>query len=250
MFRRRRSEGPETEPETGPEAGPETEPEAEPETGPAVDAHEPAAPPVPAVAEAGPFDAVDAPADELPRLDLGGLLVPVSPDVEIRVEFDQQAGQVVAATFVAGQGALQVNAFAAPRSAGIWAEVREEIAATLRSSGGGAEEVEGPFGTELHAQVPAEGGALAPARFVGVDGPRWFLRGLLSGAAAVDATQAAPLERAFRQIVVVRGGEAMAPRDPLPLRLPREAMEAAQQAAAGQAAFDPFERGPEISEVR
>ena len=52
-------------------------------------------------------------------------------------------------------------------------------------------EVDGPFGTELRARVPAEGPAgqqpqLAPARFLGVDGPRWFLRGLVTGPAATE----------------------------------------------------------------
>jgi hypothetical protein len=143
------------------------------------------------------------------------------------------------------------------RRAGIWDEVRGEIATALRESGGSASDAEGPYGTELHASVPTEvpgqGRSLAPARFVGVDGPRWFLRALLTGPAATDAAVAEPLLTSLKACVVVRGGEAMAVRDPLPLRLPKEVTAAAEAAAAteGQAApVPPPERGPEITEIR
>ena len=58
------------------------------------------------------------------------------------------------------------------------------------------------------------------ARFVGVDGPRWFLRGVIGGAATVDVEAAAKVEDLFRSIVVVRGGTPMPPRDLIPLRMP------------------------------
>jgi hypothetical protein len=186
----------------------------------------------------GPWDETDAPEDDVQRLDLGGLLVPVPPETEVRVEMGPD-GQVVAATLVRGPSAMQVSAFAAPRTEGIWYEVREEIATALREGGGRADEAEGPHGVELHASVPTEvqgrGRVLAPARFIGVDGPRWFLRALLTGPAAVEAAASAELEDALRAVVVVRGGDPMAVRDPLPLRLPKDVQEAAaaRQAAAG-----------------
>jgi hypothetical protein len=69
------------------------------------------------------------------------------------------------------------------------------------------------------------------ARFVGVDGPRWFLRGMISGPAAESPEAAAALEQAFRQIVVVRGTAPMPVREQLPLTLPPQA--AAQLAQQG-----------------
>ena len=221
----------------------------------------------------GPWDAADAPEQERPRLDLGGLLVPVPPDTEVRVDVDE-AGEVVAATLVQGDAAMQVNAFAAPRSEGISGEVLDEIAAALTAGGGSAQSVEGPYGPELHAQVPTQAPdgriVMAAARFVGVDGPRWFLRALLTGTAATDAVRAAPLEAALREVVVVRGSEPMAVRDPLPLRLPPQAVasqdgtdqdgtgqEGTEQEGGGQdggdRGRDPLElaeRGPEITETR
>jgi hypothetical protein len=210
----------------------------------------------------GPWDAQDAPAIEGANLDLGGLQIPLPAEVEVRVDLSPE-GQVMAATLVDGESSVQVMAFAAPRSEGIWDEVREEIAASVVSGGGGSEVVEGPLGSELLAQVPVEltdgSRALADSRFVGVDGPRWFLRGLFSGPAARDRAAAAVLEQAFRNVVVVRGGDPMAVRDPLVLQLPPD-VEQARVAAAEQAAHQEAqqqssgrerpERGPESTETR
>lgn len=202
----------------------------------------------------GPWDVDDLPDDGLPRLDLGALLVPVPDGLEVRVDVQEQT--VVAATLVDGHSAMQIHAFAAPRSSGIWEDVRAEIAESIRTGGGSAEETEGPFGVELHARVPSDvpgqGSVLAPVRFVGVDGPRWFLRGLLSGPASTDAGAGRRLLEAFRGTVVVRGGEAMAPRDMLPLRLPKEALEQMppETEEAARPGLDILERGPEITETR
>jgi len=223
---------------------------------PALEAEAPEAaePAVPARPQ-GPWDVDDAPDDAVSRLDLGGLLVPVPPDTEVRVDVNAE-GEVVAATLVRGQSTMQVNVFAAPKRSGIWDEVRAEISAALVGGGGRAHEVEGPYGVELQGAVPVQTGGFAPARFVGVDGPRWFLRALLTGPAALDRVTAAPFESALRDVVVVRGSEAMAVRDPLPLRLPREVAEqAAARSAAEQGEQAPDglelpERGPEITELR
>lgn len=202
----------------------------------------------------GPWDLEDAP--EGTRLDLGALQVVVHPGVEVRLELSPEQ-QVVAVTFVHGDSTAQLNAFAAPRREGIWAEVRAEIAESLNAGGGRAEEADGVLGRELRAvvpnEVPGQGVVMTPARFVGVDGPRWFLRALLTGPAATDDAAAAPLVAMLRDAVVVRGDEAMPAREPLELKLPPEA-------AAQQPEPEPTEpeaprlqlprRGPEITEVR
>jgi hypothetical protein len=199
----------------------------------------------------GPWDSADAPEDGIDRLDLGGMLVPVIEDMELRVDVSPE-GQVIAATVVSGDSAMQINAFAAPRTAGIWEEICEEILESLVENGGSGEMAQGPFGLELLAKVPTEapgqGSALAPARFLGADGPRWFVRGLLSGPAVSDPEVAASFERVFRSVVVVRGKDAMAPRDPLPLRLPTDVL-VTGDAGDVEDVLNPFERGPEITEI-
>jgi hypothetical protein len=210
--------------------------------------HEPYAvsrPPRPA----GPWDFHDVPKDdEVPRVDLGGLLVPVPEGIELQVEVQDDVP--VAATLVDGNNHLQVHAFAAPKSSGLWADVRAEIAGSLKDTGGGAENADGPFGAELRARLPVEGGGSQTARFIGVDGPRWFLRGLLTGPGSTDPNQARRLEDAFRQVVVNRGTDAMAPRDMIPLHLPREAMEMPPPDQQPDRSLQLPERGPEITEIQ
>jgi hypothetical protein len=196
-------------------------------------------------ATSGPWDESDAPQDGLNRIDLGSLRLPAMAGMDLRVELNPQQ-KVIAASLRTGESLLQVSVFAAPRAGGIWDSVREDLAKSASGQGGSLREVEGPFGPELAGSIvatpPATPGQPSPqpvrrpARFLGVDGPRWFLRGMISGPAAGSPEAAAGLEEAFRAIVVVRGTEPMPVREQLPLTLPAEAAAqlAQQQAAAAQ----------------
>jgi len=210
---------------------------------------------------AGPWD-MDEPHPDLPRVDLGSLQVPVLDGMDIQLVFAEEHGAWV--TVHHGLSELQLQAFAAPKRDSLWDDVRAEIATEITAAGGVSQESAGPFGTELLARVPAEPGqpqsGLRPVRFAGVDGPRWFLRGLFSGAAAENPAAAAPLEALLREVVVVRGDHPVPPRDLLELRLPPEAAAALEEQARAQQENEqdnrfatppnPFERGPEITETR
>jgi hypothetical protein len=145
---------------------------------------------------------------------------------------------------------MQVHVFAAPRSEGIWDEVRGEIEEELRGDGAVTETRRGDLGTELWATVAGPEGK-QPLRFVGIDGPRWFLRLLLTGPAATDPALAPALFESVRRIVVVRGDQPLPVRDPLPLRLPNDVVEQAQQTEepASRTAPSAPRRGPEITEI-
>jgi hypothetical protein len=217
----------------------------------------------PADRAGGPFDRSEVRSLE-GRLDLGALWLAGVPGMELRLEIEEESQNVVGVTAVLGESAVQLQAFAAPRSEGIWGEIRNEIAASITSQGGTADKVTGPLGSELRAQMPGQGPdgrtAFSPVRFIGVDGPRWFLRAVLSGQAAIDDSAAAALLEVVRATVVVRGDEAMAPRELLALKLPEqpESEDAASDQGAGDEDgqdsssiddFKPFERGPEITEI-
>src|SRR5580704_1173414 len=183
----------------------------------------------------GPWDVAE-PHPDIQRVDLGSLQVPVLEGTDIQLVFAEQHGAWVTVRHELSE--LQLQAFAAPKRAGLWDEVRAEIVGEISGAGGQAAEREGPFGIELFAHVPAEPGqpasGMRPIRFVGVDGPRWFLRGLFAGAAAADPAAAAPLEAVFREVVVVRGAQPIPPRDLLELRLPPEAAAALEEQARTQ----------------
>ncbi len=210
----------------------------------------------------GPFDAAEI-EDTSGRLDLGGLLVPGVPGMRLRLEQDRRTQKFTGVACTVEGSVLQVQAFAAPRTQGIWDEIREEIAGSVQQQGGAADDVPGPFGRELLARLPVAGAdgrtGFRPARFLGVDGPRWFLRGVITGRAAVEPEAATTLEFVFANTVVVRGDQARPPRDVLELNPPAQPEEdgevPGEQDAAGSTqppagGFNPLERGPEITEIR
>jgi hypothetical protein len=214
----------------------------------------------------GPWDASQT-YPERERADFGSLLVPIIPTQQIELATDGQ--RFIWITVKNGDSELRVHAFAAPRSGNLWEDVRQEIVAELSSAGSAAQETGGPFGPEIFAHVPVEpeapGAGTRPVRFIGVDGPRWLLRGLIIGPAADGQEPAEPFEEILSDIVVVRGDHPMPPRDMLELRLPPEVQQALERQAAAeqeagqaeqetgnrfQADLSPFDRGPEFTETR
>lgn len=237
LFRRRRS-GRTAEPEDLDEpTGDETLDEVEDETGDDLDEDAGAADTdedaEDAEAADGPYDVSDAPDDAVERLDLGALRVPAVPGVEVQVQANPQ-GEVTALVLIAGGNAVQLGAFAAPRTEGIWDEMRAELLATMRADGAKVTERDGEYGPEVAGRVSTPNGP-RDIRFVGIDGPRWFVQAIFQGPVAADPDVAPELSRTLRGTVVDRGQEAMPVRAPLPLRLPPEMVEQQQDAAEGQA---------------
>jgi hypothetical protein len=176
----------------------------------------------------GPYDVLDAPDDDIARIDLGGLRIPASPGLDLRLDVDETQ-RVMSATLVNTSGQLQLGVYAAPRNEGIWDDVRAEIRDSLMSQGGGGKERDGgSFGTELVGTLKVDG-TPTPVRFIGVDGPRWFLRGMFVGDVATQAAKAAPFEKILRQIVVVRGTDPLPVREPVVLALPKEALPSSEE---------------------
>ncbi|QTX04571.1 DUF3710 domain-containing protein [Agromyces archimandritae] len=174
-------------------------------------------------AELGPFDESEA-NPVRPYVDLGGVKVLPRDGLHLRLEVEEGSKRVVAVGLDYANSTLQVQPFAAPRSSGLWHEIREQIAEQISRQGGTTTIRQGAFGPEVLAQIPVAPGEgqqqMRLARFIGVDGPRWFLRGVISGEGAVDPAAAAQVEDLFRSLVVVRGDSPMPPRDLIPLRMP------------------------------
>jgi hypothetical protein len=170
----------------------------------------------------GPLD--DSEANPVrPYIDLGGVKVLPREGLHLRLEIEEESQRVVAVSLDYAGSTLQVQPFASPRSSGLWHEIRGQIGEQVAAQGGRVTERDGAFGPELVAEVPVSGGTPGEtriARFIGVDGPRWFLRGVISGDGAVRPEAGEAVEDLFRSIVVVRGSAPMPPRDLIPLKMP------------------------------
>lgn len=171
----------------------------------------------------GPLDEAEA-NHVRPYVDLGGVKVLPRPELGLRLEVEEGSKRVVAVAMDYAGSTLQVQPFAAPRNSGLWHEIRAQIVDQIARQGGATLTSAGPFGPEIRAEIPAPPGSEPAgariARFIGVDGPRWFLRGVISGQALADPDAAAKVEELFRSIVVVRGTIPMPPRDLIPLQVP------------------------------
>ncbi|MGB3440981.1 MAG: DUF3710 domain-containing protein [Actinophytocola sp.] len=163
---------------------------------------------------AGPHDEADAPDDGLTRLDLGSVRLPVPDGAQLQVEMDQNKA-VRAVHVVTPFGQLTVNAYAAPRSGGLWREVCGELAEQLRGDGAKVRSSAGEWGQELVAALGE-----VSLRFIGVDGSRWMLRGVVAGPPDMAEQSTHALYDLVRGTVVVRGTQPMPVRTPLPIDLP------------------------------
>jgi hypothetical protein len=166
----------------------------------------------------GPWDVLDAPESEA-RIDLGAIQILGAPGLSVQVQMDEKTQRPMVVTLTLDDATVQLQVFAAPRSGGLWEQVRGQLSGSISSAGGLVEEASGPFGVELRARIPGQKG-LTPARFIGVDGPRWFLRGLFLGSAAAPDGHAGLMD-VFANLVVVRGSEAMPVGDAIPFTLPQ-----------------------------
>lgn len=179
--------------------------------------------------ERGPWDVEDENVPDYDEyLDMGSYYLPFLKGIELRVKANRATQQVLGTTITYGSSSVEIEAFAAPKTLGLWDDVRADLIEANKD----AKEVEGVFGTELALPVTVKGGRKVLTRIVGVDGPRWMLRGIFSGKAANDDgnSDTEALNKYFADIVVERGDEPLAPRDLIPMHPP--VTPAQRQAAA------------------
>ena len=219
----------------------------------------------------GPWDVEDENVPDYDEyLDMGSYYLPFLKGIELRVKANRATQQVLGTTITYGSSSVEIEAFAAPKTLGLWDDVRADLIEANKD----AKEVEGVFGTELALPVTVKGWRKVLTRIVGVDGPRWMLRGIFSGKAATDpeGEEAKALNQFFADIVVERGDDPLAPRDLIPMHPPvapaeRKAAKAAAEEAEQKTEIPgkpkgPFDsdqqvevkttlsRGPMFSEVR
>ncbi len=173
----------------------------------------------------GPLDDSEANAVR-PYVDLGGVKIVPRADLQLRLEVEEGTQRVVAVAMDYAGSTLQVQPFAAPRTSGLWAEIRDQIVDQIQKQGGTTRIAPGPFGPEVLAQIPGDGrrrdrvapGAVRRGRWAALVSARRDL-----GRGAVDPEAASHVEDLFRSVVVVRGNTPMPPRDLIPLHMPANA---------------------------
>ena len=192
----------------------------------------------------GPFDIdeVDIEGDGVARMDLGALVLTPIDGMEVRFQVEQATARATAVVLMHADSAMELSLYAAPRSGGLWADIRQEVARNARQQGGTAELAEGPFGVEVRRMMPARTPdgkqGLQPSRMLMVEGPRWALRAVVYGQAAIridDPAVTAELREVFRDTVVRRGPLPMPPGSMIPLTLPPDLEQQVRAAAAAQA---------------
>jgi hypothetical protein len=183
----------------------------------------------PDVRAGGPWDVSDkSPEDDAAYVDLGSLMIRAQDEFSIQLPAETEGGDIASAVLVAEDAAVELRAFAATRSGGLWDEVRDELILEVTRLGGQCDQVDGPFGPELHVRVPVElpdgEEGFQPSRIVGIEGPRWLLRATFLGDAALNPSDEGLLMQALRDVIVVRGDEPRIPREALLLTLPDNAV--------------------------
>lgn len=179
--------------------------------------------------EPGPrsADEVDA---SVGYVDMGSILLPAVKGMQLRTQVADDGKTVLRALVVLGDSGLQISAAAAPRSGGVWDEVRSQIRAGLEADGASVDEVDGRYGAELYADIPVDmpdgRTATSRMRIIGREGERWFSRIDVLGPAAQSPEAGREIERVLDRIVIVRDSQPRARLDLLPVHVPGEAVEA------------------------
>lgn len=173
--------------------------------------------------EFGPYDSSEVALPQV-NVDFGSIVVLPTEDVAVRVEVEEATGKPVMVTLEKANSLLQVLAFAAPNSEGLWSEVMDQLRTSISAAGGSVSDATSTLGPCLLAEIPQADSAPRKVKFIGVDGPRWFLRGTVSGAALVDQSASDLIDDLFRTLIVRRGESPMPPRETLPLQLPEGAI--------------------------
>ena len=167
----------------------------------------------------GPWDiSEDNGPDYDEYLSLGSFYIPFVQGIQLRLKASKADNTLLGATVTIGRSSLELEAFAAPKTMGLWDDVRDDLVAANPA----AKVEPGIFGAEVRLPIQLPNGKKHITRIVGVDGPRWMLRGIFSGPAAddPDSPEAKVLDRFFSYIVVDRGEEPLAPRDLIPMAQP------------------------------
>lgn len=176
----------------------------------------------------GPLDFTNE-IDTSSMLDLGALILPNIPGLEVHLDLDPRSGIGKSVSLHLNMTIAEVQVFAAALNEDPWATMRDAIVSGLREQKVDCTLEMGRFGTEVHAVMPTvdlDGTAhVQPVRFLGVRGSRWLVRAVISGDGALskgvqDMIGVTEIDEVIAKLVVNRGDEPLPPGERLALRSP------------------------------
>ena len=179
----------------------------------------------------GPKDLVQG-VDTSGMLDLGPILLPNVPGLEVHLDLDPRSGNGKSVSLHLNMSIAEVQLFATATNEDEWAPMRDAIVNGLREQGVDCRVELGAFGTEVRAVMPTvdlDGSAhVQPVRFIGIRGNRWLMRIVVSGDGALEPPAASSadiseVDQLISQLVVNRGDDPRAPGERLWLRSPEVA---------------------------
>ena len=206
----------------------------------------------------GPYDVSNPDKPEGQYLDLGALKILGKSGLEMHLSPSPDRKSITDLAFSYGSSSLKLSLLASPRKVKFWEGLRADLLASQK----GAREEEGEFGPEIFFETEVRDGVEIPTRIVGVDGPRWMLRAIFAGPAAVGGEEKEFLDGFFSTVIADRGSEPLVPGDPVPLAFPPQLLpENFVKAAEGrgpeledvktrQSVQETLERGPMFTEIR
>ena len=146
-------------------------------------------------------------------VDMGAILFPARPGMQLRTQVADDGTTVLQILVVLGNSGIQMSVAAAPRSGGVWDELRDEIRSGFEKQ-------------DMPMQMPDGRSATSRMRILGREGDRWFARIDIIGPAAADADAGLEIEKVIDRIVVRRDEHPRTRLELLPVRLPAGAQEA------------------------
>ena len=130
---------------------------------------------------------------------------------------------------VLGNSGIQMSVAAAPRSGGVWDELRDEIRAGFEKQGAKVADIRTRYGAELLVDMPMKmpdgRSATSRMRILGREGDRWFARIDIIGPAAANAESGLGIEKVIDRIVIRRDEQPRTRLELLPVYLPAGAQE-------------------------
>jgi hypothetical protein len=157
-------------------------------------------------------------------LDLGAVRIPSVPGLAVDIDLDPRSGVGKAFTLNYENSIAAIQVFAAAANEDLWPSTRDAIVQGLRDQKVDCDVVLGKFGTEISCIMPTvdlDGNAYVhPVRFIGISGPRWMQRIVVSGDAAVDGGAQKSFDLALSKIEVQRGEAPMAPGQRMEIVIP------------------------------